>query len=72
MALVDAAGEPVSAVDDYFNSLLRSGASPGSVRSYALALAPPQPPAQIAANRTYLRGATNRATRTLRVSNARA
>ncbi len=45
MALVDAAGEPVPAVDDYLNSLLRSGASPGSVRSYALALAPPTPSA---------------------------
>lgn len=38
MALVDAAGESVPAVGDYLNSLLASGASPGSVRSYALAL----------------------------------
>lgn len=38
VAVMDAAGEPVSAIRDFLNTLLASGASPGSVRSYALAL----------------------------------
>lgn len=38
VGVVDAAGEPVSAIGDFLNTLLASGVSPGSVRSYALAL----------------------------------
>ena len=38
VAVMDAAGEPVPAISDFLNTLLASGASPGSVRSYALAL----------------------------------
>lgn len=38
VALIDAAGETIPAVAGYLNSVLASGASPGSVRSYALAL----------------------------------
>jgi len=35
VAVIDAAGEPVSAIGDFLSALLASGASPGSVRSYA-------------------------------------
>lgn len=35
---IDAAGEPVLVISAFLNTLLASGASPGSVRSYALAL----------------------------------
>lgn len=38
VGVIDAAGEPVAAISDFLNTLLASGASPGSVRSYALAL----------------------------------
>jgi site-specific recombinase XerD len=38
VGVIDAAGEPVWAISDFLNTLLASGASPGSVRSYALAL----------------------------------
>lgn len=38
VGVIDAAGEPVSAISDFLSTLLASGASPGSVRSYALAL----------------------------------
>jgi hypothetical protein len=34
--VTDAAGQPVLVISDYLNSLLVGGASPGSVRSYAL------------------------------------
>ena len=37
-AVLDAAGRPVLEVSEFLSSLLASGASPGSVRSYALAL----------------------------------
>ncbi|MGB8383066.1 MAG: tyrosine-type recombinase/integrase [Dermatophilaceae bacterium] len=38
VGVMDAAGEPVLVISDFLNTLLASGASPGSVRSYALAL----------------------------------
>jgi site-specific recombinase XerC len=38
VAVTDAAGQPVAVIGDYLNSLLAGGASPGSARSYALAL----------------------------------
>ena len=38
VALLDAAGEPVPEVADFFASMLASGSSPGSLRSYAMDL----------------------------------
>jgi len=38
VGVIDAAGEPVLVISDFLNTLLASGVSPGSVRSYALAL----------------------------------
>lgn len=38
VALLDAAGEPVSEVSEFLASMLASGASPGSLRSYAMDL----------------------------------
>ncbi|MHB1063418.1 MAG: tyrosine-type recombinase/integrase [Georgenia sp.] len=38
VVLLDAAGEPVGEVSDFFASMLASGASPGSLRSYAMDL----------------------------------
>ena len=37
-ALLDAAGEPVAEVSEFFRTMLASGASPSSLRSYGLAL----------------------------------
>jgi site-specific recombinase XerD len=38
VVVTDAARQPIAGISDYLNSLLASGASPGSVRSYAMAL----------------------------------
>lgn len=37
-AVIDAAGKPISAISDFLNTTFASGARPGSVRSYSLAL----------------------------------
>ena len=38
VVVTDAASQPIAGISDYLNSVLASGASPGSVRSYAMAL----------------------------------
>lgn len=38
VGVIDAAGEPVLVISEFLNTLLASGVSPGSVRSYSLAL----------------------------------